>query len=221
MLKGPTGTQNFPRMTYLAKVLERSHGGPGAGALLTCPTCRLTKLDPHLFQVVLFGRLQMPLSPTLRSCRCGRLLDALGRAVRTVGVLGRRGFVLESVVARICRETGGRVNVLVRELDLVGVHAVDLEWSSTDCHCTQESSWPSHLWAFCLVGPGARSRCVVVGVEVGWMVCGNVWFRGRFGQGQIRAWWSWRLRWGSILSCTVARAVCCLFLVGGPSVMWC
>ena len=37
-----------------------------------------------------------------------------------VGVLGRRGFALESAAARVCREAGGRVrtNVLVRELDL-------------------------------------------------------------------------------------------------------
>ena len=36
------------------------------------------------------------------------------------GVLGRRGFVVESITARICREAGGRVstNVLVRDLDL-------------------------------------------------------------------------------------------------------
>ena len=35
-------------------------------------------------------------------------------------MLGRRGFALESVVARICREAGGRVtsNVMVRDLDL-------------------------------------------------------------------------------------------------------
>ena len=47
--------------------------------------------------------------------------------MRTGGVSGRRGYALESVVARICREAGDRVstNVLVRELDLVEAHAVD------------------------------------------------------------------------------------------------
>ena len=36
-------------------------------------------------------------------------------------VLGRRGWALESVVARICREAGGRVttNVMLRDLDMV------------------------------------------------------------------------------------------------------
>ena len=37
-----------------------------------------------------------------------------------VGVLGRRGFAIESAAARICREAQGRVatNVLVRDLDI-------------------------------------------------------------------------------------------------------
>ena len=37
-----------------------------------------------------------------------------------MGVLGRRGYPLENVVAWICREAGGRVatNVLVRDLDI-------------------------------------------------------------------------------------------------------
>ena len=88
-------TQLFPRMSDPAKVLVRSHGGLGAGlALLTCPTCRLTKLDPHLFRVVLFRRLQMPFPPNVCSCRCGHLLDSFGhhRAVcARAGVLGKRG----------------------------------------------------------------------------------------------------------------------------------
>ena len=123
--------QLFPRMSDPAKVLVRSHGGPGAAlALPTCPTCPLTKLDPHLFRVVLLRRLQMPLLPTVRSCRCGRLLDSCGHhraACARAGVLGKRGYALESVVARICYEAGGRVatNLLVRELGLVGVPAAD------------------------------------------------------------------------------------------------
>ena len=44
-----------------------------------------------------------------------------------MGVLGRRGYPLESVVVRICREAGGRVttNVLVRDLDLAEPNAAD------------------------------------------------------------------------------------------------
>ena len=63
------------------------------------------------------------LPPSSRSCRCGRPFDVLGhhRAARAnVGVLGRRGFALESAAARVCQEAGGRVlvNVAVRDLDI-------------------------------------------------------------------------------------------------------
>ena len=59
----------------------------------------------------------------MRSCRCGHFLDAHGHhraACARAGVLARRGFSVESVAARICREAGGRVttNILVRDLDL-------------------------------------------------------------------------------------------------------
>ena len=72
----------------------------------------------------------MPLPPTVRSCRCGRLLDSFGQhraACARAGVLDIRGCALESAAARICREAGGRVttNVLVRELDLIGIHPAD------------------------------------------------------------------------------------------------
>ena len=90
--------------------------GPGAGLALSCsPTCRITRLEAQLFRVTLLRRLQLPLPFTERSCRCGLPLDSLGRA----GVLGKRGWALESIAARICRG-GGRVttNMLVRDLDL-------------------------------------------------------------------------------------------------------
>ena len=43
------------------------------------------------------------------------------------GVLGRRGFAVESAAARICREAGARVmvNVFVRDLDLGVVDRLD------------------------------------------------------------------------------------------------
>ena len=55
--------------------------------------------------------------PSSRSAACAR-----------VGVLGRRGFALETAAARVCREAGGRVmtNMFVRELDLApGVNTTD------------------------------------------------------------------------------------------------
>ena len=43
------------------------------------------------------------------------------------GVLGCRGFPLETAAARVCREAGGRVrtNVFVRDLDLGVVNQFD------------------------------------------------------------------------------------------------
>ena len=44
-----------------------------------------------------------------------------------MGVLGRKGFALESAAARVCREAGARVteNVLVRDLDIFAPDAAD------------------------------------------------------------------------------------------------
>ena len=111
----------FARMEELARALVRSQGGSGAGlALRACPTCRVTQLEPQL-RVLLLRRLQLPLPRSVHSCRCGRPLDQFGHrtACARAGILGKRGYALESVVARICREAGGRVttNVLLRELD--------------------------------------------------------------------------------------------------------
>ena len=98
----------FPRLADPAKALLRSQGGPGSSlAFSTSPTCRITRLGSHHFRLHWLRRLQLPLPLTVRSCRCGRPLDIYGHhraACARVGVLGRRGFALESVVARICRE---------------------------------------------------------------------------------------------------------------------
>ena len=72
----------------------------------------------------------LPLPPTKRTCGCGRLLDSFGHhcaACANVGVLGRRGFALESAAARVCREAGARVSVnqLVRDLDIAAPDAGD------------------------------------------------------------------------------------------------
>ena len=96
-----------------------------AGLPLTCsPTLLHSRFDAQVFRVLLLRRLWLPLPPTSRTCRCGRPLDVLGHhraSCATVGVLGRRGFALESAAARVCREAGDRVsaNVLVRDLDIV------------------------------------------------------------------------------------------------------
>ena len=85
-------------------------------ALTTAPTSVLTKIPPHLFRW--FRLLSLPLS----RMRCGRPIDPFGHhraACVGTGALGRRGFALESVAARVW-EAGGRVttNVMLRDLDL-------------------------------------------------------------------------------------------------------
>ena len=86
------------------------------------PSSPLTRFQPVLFRVLLQRRLLFPYL-TLHSCRCGCPLDAFGHhraACSKSGVLGRRGFALESAAARVCRESGARVatNLFVRDMDL-------------------------------------------------------------------------------------------------------
>ena len=109
----------FERLPASARALMRSQAGPGAGtALPVVPTSYLTQIPPHLFRVILLRRLRLPLPPSLLRCRCGRPIDSFGHhraACARSGVLGRRGFVLESA-----REAGRRVgtNCLMRDTDL-------------------------------------------------------------------------------------------------------
>ena len=108
----------------------RSQGGPLSSVPFTCfPTSPLSRIDSSAFRVLLLRRLWLPLPPSSRSCRCGRLLDVLGHRAgcAEAGVLGRRGFVLESAAARVCREAGARVttNVMIRDLDLLPMNHVD------------------------------------------------------------------------------------------------
>ena len=177
---------------------------------------------------------------------CGRPLDAYGHhraACARVGVLGRRGYAVENVAARICREAGGRVttNAFLRDLDLdlprggrrleVVVDglplfggaqlAVDTTLVSAlhgdgtarrraadedgvvlaVARRTKEARYPE------LVGPRARARRWsgethrFVSLLARAKARSEVWLLRR------RAEQAWRLRWGSLLSCTVARAV--------------
>ena len=112
------------------RALVRSQGGPlSVRPCVCCPTSRLTKFQPQSFRILLLRRLHLPLPLSSRSCRCGRLLDCLGHhrlACAVAGVLGRRGFAVESAIARICREGGARVsNVFVRDLDLGAFNHLD------------------------------------------------------------------------------------------------
>ena len=118
-----------------------AQGGPLSGLPFTCcPTSFHSRFEAQLFRVLLLRRLWLPLLPTSRSCRCGRPLDALGHhraACPNVGVLGRRGFALESAVAR-----------------LVAVSQSTLQFATSTLECLTRPSWKSWLTAFlCSTGP--------------------------------------------------------------------
>ena len=97
---------------------------------IALPTNRFSRFDPQPFRVLLLHRLHLLLPLSARLCRCGRPLDPCGHhrsACAVAGVLGRRGFPLESAAARVCREVGARVrtNVMVRDMDLLPAAALD------------------------------------------------------------------------------------------------
>ena len=113
-------TRNCPGLTDSQRAFLRSQGGHMASSpFTTCPASFHARFDPQLFRVLLLRRFWQPLPPVLRICRCGRPLDSSGHHS---GVFGPGGFAVESAVARVCREAGGRVSctVFVRDLD-VGV----------------------------------------------------------------------------------------------------
>ena len=118
-------------MSENEQAMLRSQSGPLAGAaLLATPSNDATRIESHLFRVLLLRRLRLPLPPVSRTCRCGRPLDSFGHhraACSRAGVLGRRGFAVESIGARICREGGARVatNVHVRDLDILAPEVQD------------------------------------------------------------------------------------------------
>ena len=81
------------------------------------PTNRETTIPSHLFRVVLLRRLRLDHPLSVRCCPCGRPLDPCGH--NRAACAGRdtwAAYALESIVARICREAGGRVrtNMMVR-----------------------------------------------------------------------------------------------------------
>ena len=121
----------MPRLADHERALLRSQSGPFAGmAFCAAPASFLTRIGSHLFRVLLLRRLRLPLLLSVRACLCGRLLHPFGHhrtSCSRAGVLGRRGFAVESAAARICREGGGRVtvNTLVRDMDLPVPNARD------------------------------------------------------------------------------------------------
>ena len=108
-------SEMWPAFSDTEKALMLSQSCPMSGEPFTC-------FPSQSFRLLLLRRLRLSLPFTARRCRCGRPLDSSGHhraACARVGVLGRRGFALESAAARVCREAGGKVmtNILVRDMD--------------------------------------------------------------------------------------------------------
>ena len=83
----------------------------GEHPFFTPPVSTASRFDPQsFFRVLLLRRLwcQLPFC----NWPVGQPLDSRGHpgACGHVGVVGRRGFLLESCAARICREAGARVS---------------------------------------------------------------------------------------------------------------
>ena len=114
----------FPTINDSQRALLRSQSGPGAGMFLCTTPCNpVTRLGSFTFRILLCCGLRLPLPLTKHICRCGRRTDFFGHhraACAQSGVLARRGFAVESVVARVYREGGARVstNIMVRDMDL-------------------------------------------------------------------------------------------------------
>ena len=74
-----------------------SCSGPLAGIVLSvAPSITLTRIESHLFRVVLLRRFRFPLPLSVRQCRCGRSLDVFAchrAACARAGVgVGKEGF---------------------------------------------------------------------------------------------------------------------------------
>ena len=121
----------WPSLQEDERAMVWSRTGPMASTpLISFPVDRNTRFDSQPFRLLVLRRLCLPLPLSFRRCQCGRPVDVLGHhraACGEAGVLGRRGWPLESVAARICREAGARVrtNVYVRDMDLATRRTLD------------------------------------------------------------------------------------------------
>ena len=138
----------WPRLPDSSRTMLRSQSGPLASVLFTCcPIARHTTFDAQIFRTLLLRRLWLTLSSSSRVCRCGRPLDSCGHhraACAVVGVLGSRGFALESAAARVA---GGRVTIdsRIQDMDIVAPNQLDerrIEVLADGLPCSTEGRWP-------------------------------------------------------------------------------
>ena len=141
----------MPRMGERQRTLLRSQSGPAAGmSVVAVPSNSLFRKDAQLFRVSLLRRLRLPLPPSSRMCRCGRLLDSFGRHRAVSGRLGDLQW-------NICREAGGRVALLVRDLAFHFPFTTPVAWklSWTASRCSEGCSWR--------LTPHSSQRCIATG----------------------------------------------------------
>ena len=92
--------------------------------------------------VFLLRRLWLPLPPSSRNCRCGRLLDVFGHHRAACAEDGRRSFALDLAAARVCREA--QISWFVTWIWCLRVvrTVADSRWLLTDFRCFTEHNWP-------------------------------------------------------------------------------
>ena len=134
-----------------AQAMMRSQRGPLARVpFVSFPIDRTSRFDPAAFRTLLLRRLRLPPPLSVRNCQCGRPLDALGHhraACATAGVLGRRGWALGTVAARVCWQ---RITTWT---------AGASRWWQTDYLFTVVPSWPlTPQWCHLCTGMAERGE---------------------------------------------------------------
>ena len=130
-----------------AEVSERSRSW--IGSLRHPPSSPSSRIEPHLFRVLLLRRLRLPLPPVSRTCQCGHPTDVLGHhraACARAGVLGWRGFALESAAARVSRRR--RQSILQRHGERSGLEGARRARRSSPRSRRRRTSatWRGHNW---------------------------------------------------------------------------
>ena len=141
----------LPELVPRERAFLLSQGGPLAGLPFTAvPVCPHLRFDSDLFSVLLLRRLpssspvftHLPVLPLVSTA-----LAITAQVARGRGVLGRRGYALESAAARICREAGARVSTNVsgaaacrtsaalRSSQKVSLRSTAPSWPSTQPSC--------------------------------------------------------------------------------------
>ena len=136
------------------------------------------------------------------SLLAGRPLDVLGHhraACSGAGVLGSRGFSLESAAARVCREAGARVstNLFVRDLDLpIANHdarRLEVVADGLPLFGGAQLAIDTTLVSSVQADGRPRPQCARVDGDAS-----SVRTRNSLGLRVARGWWYWPPRWEAV-----------------------